>query len=147
LLYRAVLSSVTDELVAAFKGRDVTSIRRAGGIVRVMLPIARRHPDAFRLLWRQAAEEPLFAEFARRFRVVLGGYAEQVIDLDGRINDPVLTRWCATTLAVHLLDGVCAWLDHGDPGLDDQYALMQTCGLLALLDAWADPRPPEWMQR
>lgn len=147
LLYRAVLSSVTDELVAAFKGRDIASIRRAGGIVRMMLPIARRHPDAFRLLWRQAAGEPLFAHFARQFRVVLGGYTEQVIRLDRRISDPVLASWCAAALAAHLLDGLCVWLDDGDVCLDDQYAVMQTCGLLALLDAWADPRPPEWLHR
>ena len=51
-LYRAVLSSVTDEFVAEFQDRDVADIRRRGGIVRVMLGIARRHPDAFRLLWR-----------------------------------------------------------------------------------------------
>ena len=63
-LYRAVLSSVTDEFVAEFQDRDMADVRRRGGIVRVMLGIARRHPDAFRLLWRQAAQEPAFAEFA-----------------------------------------------------------------------------------
>src|SRR5215208_227485 len=56
-LYRAVLSSVTDEMLAEFEELDLAEMRRRGGIVRIMLGIARRHSDAFRLLWRQAAQE------------------------------------------------------------------------------------------
>src|SRR4051812_37138170 len=48
-LYIAVLSSVTDEMIAEFERLDLAEIRRRGGIVRIMLGIARRHPDAFRL--------------------------------------------------------------------------------------------------
>jgi AcrR family transcriptional regulator len=146
-LYRAVLSSVTDEFVAEFQDRDVADIRRRGGIVRVMLGIARRHPDAFRLLWRQAAQEPAFAEFARNFRLVLGQYAEAMIAIDGRLTDPQMMRWCATTLAAHLLDGICAWLDDGDPSRDDEYTVLQVCGLFAMVDAWGEPHPPDWVPR
>ena len=120
-LYRAVLSSVTDEFVAEFQDRDIDDIRRHGGIVTVTLGIARRHPDAFRLLWRQAAHEPAFVEFARNFRLVIGQYAQAMIAIDGRVTDPQMIRWCATTLAAHLLDGICAWLDEGDPSHDDEY--------------------------
>jgi AcrR family transcriptional regulator len=146
-LYRAVLSSVTDEFVREFQDRDMDDIRRRGGIVRVMLAIARRQPDAFRLLWRQAAQEPDFAEFARNFRLVIGQHAQGMIALGGRPTDPQMMRWCATALAAHLLDGICVWLDDGDPARDDEYVVLQVCGLFAMVDAWHDPHPPEWVAR
>ena len=144
-LYRAVLVSVTDELVAEFEQLDLAEIRRRGGIVRIMLEIARRHPDAFRLLWRQAAHEPAFVAFSDRFRSVLGEYAETFITMTGRDIEPRMMPWCATVLAAHLLEGLSSWLDDGDPSLDDDYVLLQLCGLLALIDAWEDPHPPEWV--
>ena len=144
-LYRAVLASVTDELVAEFEQLDLAEIRRRGGIVRIMLEIARRHPDAFRLLWRQAAHEPAFVAFSDRFRSVLGEYAETFITMTGRDIEPRMMPWCATVLAAHLLEGLSSWLDDGDPSLDDDYVLLQLCGLLALIDAWEDPHPPEWV--
>jgi AcrR family transcriptional regulator len=144
-LYRAVLTSVTDEFVAEFQDRDIADIRRRGGIVRVMLGIARRHPDGFRLLWRQAAHEPAFVEFSRNFRSVVGQYAEAMIAIDGRVTDPQMMRWCATALAAHLLDGICAWLDDGNPSHDDAYTVLQVCGLFAMVDAWGEPHPPDWV--
>jgi AcrR family transcriptional regulator len=144
-LYRAVLGSVTQELIDEFEQLDLVEIRRRGGIVRIMLEIARRHPDAFRLLWRQAAHEPAFVAFSDRFRTVLGQYAETFITMTGRNIDPRMMPWCATVLAAHLLDGMSAWLDDGDPALDDDYVVLQVCGLLALIAAWEDPHPPEWM--
>ena len=146
-LYRAVLASVTDEFVAEFQHQDMADIRRHGGIVRVALGIARRHPDAFRLLWRHAAHEPAFAEFARNFRLVVAQYAEAMIAIDGRVTDPQMRRWCATTLAAHLLEGICAWLDDGDPAHDDEYTVLQVCGLFAMVDAWGEPHPPDWVPR
>jgi AcrR family transcriptional regulator len=144
-LYRAVLSSVTDEFVAEFQDTDLAEIRRRGGIVRITLGIARRHPDAFRLLWRQAAHEPAFAPFSHNFRKVVAEYAESLIALDGRVIEPQMMRWCATALAAHLLEGMSAWLDDGDPSLDDNYIVLQVCGLFAMIDAWGDPHPPEWI--
>jgi AcrR family transcriptional regulator len=144
-LYRAVLSSVTDEFVAEFVDMDRAEIRRRGGISRVTLGIARRHPDAFRLLWRQAAHEPAFAAFAHDFRKVVGEYAENLIAVDGRVMEPHMMRWCATAVAAHLLEGISAWLDDGDPTLDDHYVVLQVCGLRAMIDAWGDPHPPEWI--
>jgi AcrR family transcriptional regulator len=144
-LYRGVLSSVTDEFVAEFEDLDLAEIRRRGGIVRIMLGIARRHPDAFRLLWRHAAHEPAFATFSDRFRTVLAEYAEHLVVLTGRPIDARMMRWCATGLAAHLLEGMSSWLDHGDPTLDDDYIVLQVSGLFAMIDAWADPHPPEWI--
>jgi AcrR family transcriptional regulator len=144
-LYRAVLSTVTDEFIAEFEDLDLAAIRRRGGIVRIMLGIARRHPDAFRLLWRHAAHEPAFATFSDRFRAVLAQYSENVVILTGRPIDRRMLRWCATGLAAHLLEGMSSWLDLGDPSLDDDYIALQVCGLFAMIEAWADPQPPEWI--
>jgi AcrR family transcriptional regulator len=144
-LYRAVLASITDEFVAEFQQLDLAEIRRRGGIVRIMLGIARRHPDAFRLLWRHAAHEPAFATFSDRFRTVLAEYTENVVTLTGQTIDPRMMRWCAAGLAAHLLEGMSSWLDHGDPTLDDDYIVLQVCGLFAMINAWADPHPPEWI--
>ena len=119
-----MLSSVTDEFVVEFEDMDMVEIRRRGGIVRVMLGIARRHPDAFRLLWRHAAHEPAFAAFSRNFRKVVGEHAETLIAVDGRVIKPQMMRWCATALAAHLLDGISAWLDDGDPSLDNDYTVL-----------------------
>jgi AcrR family transcriptional regulator len=145
-LYRAVLSSVTDEFVAEFENLDLAEIRRRGGIVRVILGIARRHPDAFRLLWRQAAHEPAFAAFSEYFRKVLAEYAANLTLLDGRVIEPQMMRWCATALAAHLLDGMSGWLDDGDPARDDDYVVLQVCGLFAMIEAWGDPHPPAWIR-
>jgi AcrR family transcriptional regulator len=144
-LYRAVLASVTDEFVSEFRARELAEIRQRGGIVWMALRIARRHPDALRLLWRHAAHEPASVRFAQRFRKVLADYAEAMIAIDGRITEPRIVRWCATALAAHLLDGLCAWLDDGDASLDAEYAVLQTCSLFAMVGAWGDPHPPDWM--
>jgi len=103
-----VLSSVTDEFRAELENLDLAEIRRRGGIVRVMLAIARRHPDAFRLLWRQAAHEPAFAALSHYFRKVLAEYVANLILLDGGIIEPPMMRWCATALAANPLDGMSA---------------------------------------
>jgi hypothetical protein len=84
--------------------------------------------------------------FARQFRDELNRFAEDVIALDAPGMDQRLTKWCAAALGSHLLDGLCAWLDDGDSALDRVYEVMQTCGLLAMIDAWGDPHPPEWIE-
>ena len=146
-LYRAVLSSITDEFVAEFQELDLVEIRRRGGIVRIMLGIARRHPDAFRLLWRHAAHEPAFATFSNRFRTVLAEYTENVVTITGPAIDPRMMGWCATNRYDHQRELMSSWLDRGDPALDDEYIVLQVCGLFAMVDAWSDPHPPEWMTR
>jgi len=147
-LYQAVLASATDDLAAEFRDTDIFAVRERGGIVPLMLIVARRHPDAFRLLWRHADHEPEFAVFSQRFRAVLADFAEAVIDVSATgapIHGPVMRHWCATVLVEHLLGGVCAWLDVGDPCHDESFVVALTCGLLALIEAWSEPRPPPWL--
>jgi len=66
-LYRAVLGTVIGELARAFEGVDVEAVRLRGS-GKLLLPVARSHPDALRLLWRHASHEPDFADHAVGFR-------------------------------------------------------------------------------
>ena len=69
-LYRAVLRSVLVDLGEQFAGLSFEDVARHAARRRSMLPVARAHPDAFRLLWRHAWHEPSFADVAVEFRVV-----------------------------------------------------------------------------
>ena len=65
-LYRAVLQQVFDRLAEEFV---IGYSQGAGGVgARSLLTVAREDPDGFRLLWRHAAREPQFADYARELR-------------------------------------------------------------------------------
>lgn len=128
-LYRAVLTSVTEELRTRFDGDP------PGGIVATLVAVARDHPDAFRLLWRHARHEPPFAAEAATFRLVAADYADGIV---GRfIDDPVLRRWAATSVVEHLHEGICTWLDTGDPNRDGEFEALLRDGVRALVSAWS----------
>ena len=62
-LYRAVLQQVFDrqaeELVRSLEAGNVRGLG-----FRTLLTVAREHPEGFTLLWRHAAREPQFADYA-----------------------------------------------------------------------------------
>jgi len=130
MLYRAVLHSVTERLRVEFD-RDRTT-----EIVATLLRVAREHPDAFRLLWRHARHEPAFAAEAELFRLVAADYADGIIVRF--IADATYRRWSAAAVIDHLHEGVCSWLDIGDPALDDEFAGRLRDGVRALVAAWSD---------
>ena len=99
-----------------------------------MLPVARRHPDAFRLLWRHAWHEPDFADQAVLFRRQVTYYAHEM--LAPYVADDVILGWAGASAGAHLVDGICQWLDVGDAGRDQEFAVMMTRGLRALAAAW-----------
>jgi AcrR family transcriptional regulator len=134
-LYRAVLDDVTTDLYESFEGADLAE----GGVSALLLQVARRHPDAFRLLWRQAAHEPAFAETARAFRDLVTAYTETLIA--DATDDPLMRRWMAHALVSYHYEGVCTWLDEGDDTRDDEFVAMQRAGSRALVAAWV-LRPP-----
>jgi AcrR family transcriptional regulator len=149
VLYRSVLESVTERLAEEFLtelgsdgGTDVDAaarFARRGGVAAVLLGIARERPDAFRLLWRHALNEPPFAAEAQAFRDVAATFADVLIH--PYVHDRVLRRWAATTVVAHLYDATCNWLDLGDPARDDEFVVRMTTGLRALVAAWASGRP------
>jgi AcrR family transcriptional regulator len=129
-LYRAVLIDVTEQLREEFDGSQ------PGEIAATLVRVARGRPDGFRLLWRHARHEPTFEMEARMFRLLADEDAASIV---GRyIADATMRRWCASALVAYLLDGICTWLDEGDPERDDEFADRLSAGARALVDTWAD---------
>lgn len=133
-LYRAVLATVLAELGARFVGLDIADIRERGA-AHAILPVARAHPDSFRLLWRNASREPEFADVAEDFRNYVTYYAREILEL--YIQDEALVHWAARSAGAHLIDGLCTWLDDGDAERDEELATIMTEGLRALAVAWS----------
>ncbi|HEX4981147.1 MAG TPA: TetR/AcrR family transcriptional regulator, partial [Ilumatobacteraceae bacterium] len=134
-LYRAVLDSVTDRLRDEVSPELRSGDGQRSGIAGVLLRIAREQPDAFRLLWRHASHEPTFMAEAQAFREVSAEFAEAVIH--PYLHDRDFRRWAAISVVAHLYDGVCAWLDSGDPTRDDEFADRLAAGIRALVTAWS----------
>jgi AcrR family transcriptional regulator len=130
-LYRAVLQRVFDRLAEEFV---IGYSRGEGGVgARSLLTVAREDPDGFQLLWRQAAREPQFADYARELR-------ERSVDasralLAGRVA-PDLYEWAAHTIVDYLVEAVLNWLEHGDPGRDEELVGLATAGARAGVRAW-----------
>ena len=137
-LYRTVLGTVLYDLGQQFVGLDPADVHERGA-AHIILPVARAHPDAFRLLWRNALREPEFASVARELRTYVTYYAREI--LQEFIADEALLDWAARSAGAHLIDGLCNWLDDGDPSRDDEFATMLTNGLRALATAWSVSAP------
>lgn len=134
-LYRAILRQVLVALGDAFAGLSFDDVAEQGAAT-VMMPVARANPDAFRLLWRDAWHQPPFEGLAEEFRTYVSVYARAIISRS--IDDERLLDWAAHTAGAHLIDGICRWLDAGDPALDAQHAERMSAGMRALVRAWAE---------
>lgn len=133
-LYRAVLQRVFDrlaeEFVTAYAGGPEDGVG-----ARTMMTVAREDPAGFQLLWRHAAREPEFAEYARELR-------EHAVDasralLAGRIA-PELHEWAAQTIVGYLVEAVLNWLEFGDPTRDDELVELATGALRTGVGAWME---------
>lgn len=130
-LYRAVLQQVFDRLAEEFV---VGYTRGEGGVgARSLLTVAREDPDGFQLLWRHAAREPQFADYARQLR-------ERSVDasralLAGEVQ-PDLYEWAAHTLVDELVVAVLNWLEFGDPARDEEFVGLATAAARAGVRAW-----------
>ena len=91
-LYRAVLRQLLVEVGDAFSGLSFEDVAERGAAT-VMLPVARAHPDAFRLLWRDAWHQPSFADVAEEFRTYVTVYAGAI--LSTFITDELRLDWAA----------------------------------------------------
>jgi AcrR family transcriptional regulator len=131
-LYRAVLQRVFDRLAEEFV---IGYSRGAGGTgARSLLTVAREDPDGFQLLWRHAAREPQFADYARQLR-------EQSVDasralLAGQVP-PDLHEWAAHTVVDYLVGAVLNWLEYGEHARDEEFVGLATEGARASVRAWA----------
>jgi len=132
-LYRAVLEQVFDRQVELFLAR-ISEGLEARGTARALLEVAREWPDGFQLLWRHAAREPQFAEYARSLRDVAVNAARAVVT---PLVAPELAEWAAQTLFDHLIDAVLDWLDYGDAAHDERFVELEAAAIGATLVAWA----------
>ena len=132
-LYGAVLDQALDALRTAWGSRGDAPL--ADAAFRVHLTAARSHPDAYRLLWQHAATEPEFSARAQAARDLL----ENVVDdaLAAALSGP-LHAWATATLTDGLIDATLAWLDEGDPTLDDTFLRTAATGLLGQVTGWHD---------
>ena len=132
-LYRSILQSVFDRLGQELAtGLSQGSVRNLGA--RVQLTVARDDPDGYTLLWRHAAREPTFADYAAQAREASSTVVRQLLKLDS--GDDVVDRWKAEMLMTYLIDATLAWLDGGDPRRDDEFVENTSEGFRALLTAW-----------
>ncbi len=132
-LYRAVLEQVFERQVELFLANVARGLQ-AGGTTAALLGVAREWPDGFRLLWRHAAREPQFSDYALHLRDVAVSAAREVVTPLVRTE---FAEWAAQTLFDHLVDAVLDWLDHGDGAHDDEFVALETAALQATVAAWA----------
>jgi AcrR family transcriptional regulator len=131
-LYRAVLERVFDRQVELFVANMAAGLE-AGGATSALLEVGREYPDGFRLLWRHAAREPQFADYARELR-------ERSVDasralLAGQVQ-PALYEWATHTLVDYLVEAVLNWLEFGEPARDEEFVSLATAGARAGIRAW-----------
>lgn len=139
-LYRQILRQVLVDLGDAFSGLSFEEVA-ARGAATVIMPVARAHPDAFRLLWRDAWHQPSFEDLGEEFRSYVTVYASAI--LARFITDRLRLDWAARTAGAHLIDSVCNWIDLGEPARDDELAATVSAGLRALAVAWSDGAAPD----
>lgn len=134
-LYRAVLDRAV-EGVAGAVSRNLAGAASVRGSVNGFLEAARRDPFGFRLLVRQSAREPDFADYAERFRDAAVRAARELITR--RVPDPVLRDWAARTLVSLLEESTLAWIDTGPPDRDEEMAGVLTSSIGAMLGAFSE---------
>ncbi len=132
-LYRAVLEQVFQRQAELFLA-NISQGLEAEGSTRALLEVAREWPDGFRLLWRHAAREPQFGEYALSLRDIAVEAARGVMT---PLVATELAEWAAQALFDHLVDAVLDWLDHGDTAHDEEFIALETAAIRATVAAWA----------
>jgi AcrR family transcriptional regulator len=131
-LYRSVLEQVFTRQAELFV-HNIAQGLQAAGATRALLSVARELPDGFRLLWRHAAREPQFADYAHDLRDIAVSAAREVVS--AVVAGPV-AEWAAQTLFDQLVDAVLNWLDYGEPASDEQFVVFESAATQAMVVAW-----------
>lgn len=135
-LYLAVLTVVLDDMAQEFERGPEAMAGERPTVATVLLGIARRHPDGFRLLWRHTSNQPEFAELFLVFRAAATDFAQTLIaDVS---SDPILLRWAAESVVSHVYESICVWLDSGHASADQQFLKMFGDGLRGMVTAWIE---------
>ena len=113
-LYRAVLEQAGRRLGEA-AGPDAVGF---GGL-QALVTVARQAPEEFLLLFRHAAREPEFAQYAAELDEHMVGLSEGAMAASGA--DPVVARWMGRVAVRVAIESVIAWLEVGDPDRDAEF--------------------------
>jgi AcrR family transcriptional regulator len=135
-LYTAVLMAVLDDLATTFDAGGEHAPAHGESVASLLLAVARRRPDGFRLLWRHTSNQPEFVELFEIFKAGATDYA--VTLLAPQIRDGTIQRWAAASLVSHMHESICLWLDDGDAARDEQFLRMLTGGVRAMVAVWID---------
>ncbi len=130
-LYRAVLAQVQQRLSEELSAQLADGPE---GIARSMLVVAREQPDGVRLLWRHASREPQFAEYSEELRARALAVSRTLLE---PYVDAPMREWAAQTSVGYWVEAVLAWLDAGDPALDDQFVTYAAGALRAAVASWS----------
>ena len=133
-LYRAALQQVFDRLAEEFLHLYVARTPDGGFGARSMLRVAREDPAGFELLWRHAAREPQFAEYARELRDHAVDASRALLE---PLIDPTLREWAAQTVVGYLVEATLNWLEYGDPARDDEFVELATAAVRIAVETWA----------
>jgi AcrR family transcriptional regulator len=134
-LYLAVIAAVLEDLAEQFEPTEPPMpLEQRGSIASMLLDIARRQPDGFRLLWRHTSNQP---EFHELFTLFKGEATQYAVGLISSISsNPMIVRWAAESVVSHLYESICLWLDSGDESLDDEFLRMLGDGVRAMVMSW-----------
>jgi AcrR family transcriptional regulator len=132
-LYRTILERVFhrmgEELQAGLQQPDLRGVG-----ARTILTVAREDPDSFVLLWRHAAREPQFAEYAHEQRELAVAAVRDLMAL--KSGDETMDHWSAESTFGWLVEAVLTWLEVGDASRDEEFVERTTDALRAMRNAW-----------
>jgi AcrR family transcriptional regulator len=134
-LYRTILERVFHRMAEELEvGLRLKNLRGVGA--RTLLTVAREDPDGFVLLWRHAAREPQFAEYAHDQRELAATAVRELMAL--KSGDEVMDHWAAEASFAWLVETVITWLEIGDETRDEEFVERTTDALRAMRAAWTD---------
>jgi AcrR family transcriptional regulator len=137
-LYRAILERVFVRMGEELQARLARPDGRGVG-ARTILTVAREDPDGFVLLWRHAAREPQFADYAHDQRELAVAAVRELLDL--KSGDEVVDHWTAEAVFSWLIETVITWLESGDAARDEEMIERATAALRAMRAAWGPWAP------
>lgn len=111
-LYRAVLDRACTRLVEEVGTGDYDQ-----DAIPALVRAAAADPGAFRLLFRHAAREPEFRDFADSLTAASAEVARA--DLARVVPAGPWLDWAARLIPAVAIEAVIAWLDAGQPGADE----------------------------
>ena len=137
-LYGAVLERVSARLGEVLTAQLGLEDRTGRAAVAATMSVGREDPAAFTLLWRHAAREPRFAEYAEAYR-------ERAVEFAGGVLAGAMAggtskaerRWAAETMVTYVIGAVLHWLEEGSPAGDEAVVERVSASLPALVQAWA----------